>query len=228
MGALPAQRPGIPAAVAIRLPSKRDPEARTISAGVAYLSSLARPEWPPIAYRADMVTRILTDFDVPFVTFDQFGSLIDVSPSAEKLVDPMTRAKLGLICQGIVRQMLAVRGASDIRVAAADGAINSAVVESLSISIHSLSVGDGNCVAVGVLAAASRAPSDVDVLSMLTVREREVAQLLASGASTKSIAHALGRSIHTVRRHTDRIFAKTGVGTRTQLACKLLGSARAS
>jgi DNA-binding CsgD family transcriptional regulator len=52
----------------------------------------------------------------------------------------------------------------------------------------------------------------------LTVREAEVAQLVAGGASNAGIAEALSVSEATVKAHLTRIYAKLGVRSRTQLA----------
>jgi DNA-binding NarL/FixJ family response regulator len=51
----------------------------------------------------------------------------------------------------------------------------------------------------------------------LTARELEVARLIACGEPTKAIAATLGISVHTACRHTERIYAKLGVRSRTQL-----------
>jgi DNA-binding CsgD family transcriptional regulator len=48
----------------------------------------------------------------------------------------------------------------------------------------------------------------------LTPREAEVALHLASGATRKQIAAALGISANTVRAHTEHVFQKLGVSTR--------------
>jgi DNA-binding NarL/FixJ family response regulator len=45
-----------------------------------------------------------------------------------------------------------------------------------------------------------------------------VAHLLAQGLPTKAIAAALGVSIHTVRRHSESVFKKLNVNTRTAAA----------
>ena len=50
----------------------------------------------------------------------------------------------------------------------------------------------------------------------LTPRESAVARLLAAGKPSKAIAAALGISTHTARRHTERVFAKLGVRSRTE------------
>jgi DNA-binding NarL/FixJ family response regulator len=54
----------------------------------------------------------------------------------------------------------------------------------------------------------------------LTSREREVGELLAEGLATKAIAARLGISLHTVRRHTERIFRKLCVQSRTLAALR--------
>ena len=52
----------------------------------------------------------------------------------------------------------------------------------------------------------------------LTTREREVALLAASGASSKQIAARLIVSKRTVDSHLDRVYRKLGVSGRDQLA----------
>lgn len=55
----------------------------------------------------------------------------------------------------------------------------------------------------------------------LSRREKEVAQLLARGASTLEIARQLFISTHTVRDYVKAIFAKLGVSSRGELVAKL-------
>jgi non-specific serine/threonine protein kinase len=52
----------------------------------------------------------------------------------------------------------------------------------------------------------------------LTAREREVATLIAQGATNRAIAETLVISERTVERHVANIFAKLDVGSRTQIA----------
>jgi DNA-binding CsgD family transcriptional regulator len=56
----------------------------------------------------------------------------------------------------------------------------------------------------------------------LTRKEAEVALLLARGNTTARIAEVLFLSPHTVRRHTESIFSKLDVHTRSEVASKLL------
>ena len=50
----------------------------------------------------------------------------------------------------------------------------------------------------------------------LTVRQREILQMLADGLQTEAVARKLGLSTETVRTHTKRILAKLHADTRTQ------------
>lgn len=71
------------------------------------------------------------------------------------------------------------------------------------------------------------APSDVRELlgrKGLTDREADVAELIAQGATNAEIGKALFVSGATVKTHLSRVYAKTGVRNRTQLAI-LLGGA---
>lgn len=61
-----------------------------------------------------------------------------------------------------------------------------------------------------------------DLLASLTPRERDVAALVASGASNPEIAQALFLSRKTVERHVSSAFAKLGVRNRTELATLLV------
>ncbi len=69
------------------------------------------------------------------------------------------------------------------------------------------------------------AQADGDLASQyaLSPRERQVAMLLGRGLSTQDIAATLDVSVHTVKRHTERVFAKLGVRTRAAVAA-LIGT----
>jgi DNA-binding CsgD family transcriptional regulator len=58
----------------------------------------------------------------------------------------------------------------------------------------------------------------------LTPREAEVALRIASGATRESIAAELQVSPHTVRAHTERVFIKLGVRTRSAVAMALMNA----
>jgi len=58
-------------------------------------------------------------------------------------------------------------------------------------------------------------------MDALSEREREIAELAASGASNVEIAQTIFLSRKTVERHLSNIFAKVGVRNRTELATRL-------
>lgn len=55
----------------------------------------------------------------------------------------------------------------------------------------------------------------------LSRREREVAALIARGCRNAEIARRLAISVATVKDHVHRILAKTGMGSRTEVAAAL-------
>jgi DNA-binding NarL/FixJ family response regulator len=58
--------------------------------------------------------------------------------------------------------------------------------------------------------------ADADISAALTLREREVLNAIAAGASNKIIAIDLKISEHTVKFHINSIFGKLGVSSRTE------------
>jgi DNA-binding CsgD family transcriptional regulator/tetratricopeptide (TPR) repeat protein len=66
-------------------------------------------------------------------------------------------------------------------------------------------------------------PDGQDPLAHLTLTEQQVAALVADGASNREIAQRLHLSVKTVEGTLTRIYRKTGVRSRTQLAALVLG-----
>ena len=56
----------------------------------------------------------------------------------------------------------------------------------------------------------------------LTRREAAVSRLLAQGHTNAHVAQLLGISVHTARRHAERVFLKLGVHSRAAVAGKLV------
>lgn len=78
---------------------------------------------------------------------------------------------------------------------------------------------------VGVILEAARGIHLVDVVVAalgLTPRERDVAEQVLQGRSTRQIAAALGVTAYTVQDHLKAIFDKAGVRSRGELASQLL------
>ncbi len=62
----------------------------------------------------------------------------------------------------------------------------------------------------------------------LTPTERRVAELVAEGQANKQVAHALGVAQKTVELHLSHVYAKLGVGSRTELVRRLSMGSSAS
>jgi DNA-binding NarL/FixJ family response regulator len=71
-------------------------------------------------------------------------------------------------------------------------------------------------------ASLGRAPGDHRALTGLTARQREVAALVARGASNRAIADELAISEKTVEKHVQAIFARWDVHSRTAIANRVL------
>jgi DNA-binding NarL/FixJ family response regulator len=65
-------------------------------------------------------------------------------------------------------------------------------------------------------------------MDLLSSREREVIQYVASGMTNPEIAQALGLSRHTVKNYLFRIFDKVGVSSRTELICHTMNRGKRS
>lgn len=75
--------------------------------------------------------------------------------------------------------------------------------------------------------ASDASPGDRPLTTKLTKRESAVARLVADGARNSEVAGALAIAEATVKTHLVRIYEKLGIGTRTQLAVLLRGTAPA-
>lgn len=77
----------------------------------------------------------------------------------------------------------------------------------------------GPCVAL-IFEAPERAPTWA---TALTPRQREVADLLAHGATAPEVARHLGVAVETVRTHVKAIYDKLGIASRAELARHVVG-----
>lgn len=91
-------------------------------------------------------------------------------------------------------------------------------------------IGAGETVLISVEALAESMPSTARLRTHhgLTEQESRVALLLAKRSTTEEIAEQLRISKNTVRRHIERVLAKLGVSTRTDVRDRLTSMHRSS
>ncbi|HST38330.1 MAG TPA: helix-turn-helix transcriptional regulator [Conexibacter sp.] len=173
----------------------------------------------------------------------QLRGALDLSPSALAIVDPdaagplANRAASALLAgieegeallYDLVSRPAGARGGwtSALPVRLRDGGS-----AELRADVRALD-GDGALVATlslrgggaGGAAQADATHAPPPAWSLLTPREREVAQLVVEGLSDREIAARLVLSPHTVRQHLKRIYSRLGVGSRVQLVRLALGA----
>jgi DNA-binding CsgD family transcriptional regulator len=159
---------------------------------------------------------LLDHFGIPSARFDRTGRLVGISPAISEVYDRS---------DDVVAH--ATRLARELLVEGRDRVPPDAVVAAPGLDGRTilraqfLPPGDDAEVIVLVLAAGRDRLRSLNRLAGLSQRETEVAVAIASGASTKEIAGRLGISIHTARRHTERVFAKLGVRSRAQVVMML-------
>jgi DNA-binding CsgD family transcriptional regulator len=156
------------------------------------------------------VPELLQYFGVAMATFDEAGRLTGLSPSLSRLLGKRAEhfSRVGsTLALTVIR-----RSGTEEDVASAlmpDGC--------LRLEAHRLCTNGREAAVVVVHAARSEHPLIEGDTWGLSRREAEVASLIGGGASTRTIATALGISAHTVRRHTERVFTKVGVHRRQEL-----------
>lgn len=143
------------------------------------------------------------------------GGLVVLSPSgAPVVVDPEARAILGLaplrggLLADAVLQAAGHEGGGRAVVDVSGGLI--------VVTARRLETGEA------VVDLSLRRRERAGALAALTSREAAVAGQVARGATNREVAVALGIAAATVKRHLERVYQKTGVHGRTELAALVL------
>jgi len=143
------------------------------------------------------------------------------------LADEPKRVDVVERCEQMTQSLLGVRG-SDVeadelvktsketqhivRGASASYTLRATLVPSLLSSARPCAV-----VVVAPRHAQRRSAEELRERYGLTQREVEVAYLLAGRKRQRELAEILGISVHTARRHTERVLQKLGIGRREQV-----------
>lgn len=175
---------------------------------------------------------------IAFVHFDAEGAPVRISPDARLLLRP--HVERGLVCLSREAHQFLTAGVElaaprefdlhgcgvSLRVGAVAMMAAAGRLEVLMVISHADS---GTASAASETDTATQANTAVTAASadsplrcyfdsrQLTDRERQVAEHIATGLPSPAIATLLGISVHTVRRHTERVFTKTGARSRSGL-----------
>lgn len=166
----------------------------------------------------------LAEFGVAFICFDASGRTTHISPAAKSALGADALFALRTAAEAVA----SARAARQSVVDAAAGVAPSTELVVPGPLAHARwhlqwHAGPSDALAVLVLHGTRPAQERTALLEeRMTDRERQVARLIASGASTKEIAARLAISPHTARRHTERVFQKCGVRCRAALAAMMV------
>jgi two-component system, NarL family, nitrate/nitrite response regulator NarL len=153
--------------------------------------------------------RILVDHGIPSTELAQADlAILDLGASTR--TPEISVPWIALVDEGARPADLLARGASAVL------RRDPELEERLSIALMAVHLG---LVVVDAPLARDALPEpwiDLDEGEDLTLRERKVLTLIASGLSNKKIAQRLGISEHTAKFHVNSILAKLGASTRTE------------
>lgn len=212
------------------------PESRVFGDDAADLLSVLAP-----AFQAglDAVARVKTaraaldDLAQPLIMFDTAGREIHRSPALSEVLPAEASAPVVARCGALARDAGAAVWDPRRRATIPAPSVGKVSVggREYLLRITLLPEGvvsTGPAVAVLVLPRTPTPFPDGETLQGrfdLTPREAEVALQLAAGATRKRIARDLAISPHTVRAHTEKVFQKLGVSTRSAVAAAIVGGA---
>ncbi len=141
------------------------------------------------------------------------GDVVTTTAAAERYLDELRDEQVGQVLRSVVA---AVR---------TGGPVSSVVVgDAGPVAFHGMPVKgrDGEFSVVVERPRPARLADTIMHSYGLTEREREVATAAVRGETSRRIAAALDLSLHTVNDHLKSIYEKAGVGSRGELAARLL------
>jgi DNA-binding CsgD family transcriptional regulator len=181
---------------------------------------------PPTASQRFSHENALEAFNVPFVYMSGDGSSVYASAAAEALLrSDAAGASLATQVRQAGKELCWSHGHTRLPVGHLQlvREVPCCTDDGKVLALH-LAVSSTGQFGVVIVIRPSAAAGPVRLPALgLTQREAEVARLIAGGLATKAIAALLGISIHTVRHHSERVFEKLGVHTRSSVAAVLSG-----
>lgn len=181
-------------------------------------------------HRLDLI-QTLDCLEHPTAVFDAAGRLLHFTPAFQALVDedPEKERLEGAVAAAARR--IRVLGEDPRAAAACQLDCSSAGVRTnfatyrLTATTHRSPLSHSaslTLVALRRTTPVMRTQEDLRATYSLTAAEARVAVHLVSSRSSAEIARDLCVTVHTVRRHTEKILLKAGVRSRTELATRLL------
>jgi DNA-binding CsgD family transcriptional regulator len=162
------------------------------------------------------VLRVLTDFRLAFATFDRAARCVDLSHEALGIFGP-DFSRADRLCATLLTGLLDDEG--DRGPWSRQRGIALHPNGRYELRAELLPPGDESRAAVVLALPCADAPARSDLGALgLTTRENDVARLLVCGRSARTVASSLGISVHTARRHTEKLYTKLGVSSRAELA----------
>ncbi len=160
---------------------------------------------------------------MPFVRLTPRGAVIEVSEEARRLLGADSVSVLGELVElardNATNRRTLLTGDPVGAPRALDVRIGLRHCGSLRVRTVQLTGPAGDMEVLAVLSPESpdRVRQFFDA-HQLTEREREVAARLSAGRGLSAVAADLTISVHTARRHTEKVYAKLGVHSRAELA----------
>lgn len=218
-------------------PSAAALERRALVGAVlpAFRSGLAL--WRQLGDRRTELGRMLDALADAVLLYDAAGTLLHANPAALRLLGAGADAdRLRAEAQGVAWSVGAIarRGplGPTVGPAAAAHATRELRLGTRTVTLRgalapSWLLGRDPGVLVTLETATAAAPTDAELCARfgLTVRELEVARLIAEGLANKQIAARLGLSFYTARNHVERVLGKLGAANRAHVVAMLGGAA---
>jgi DNA-binding CsgD family transcriptional regulator len=182
-------------------------------------------QWRRQGQRLSAVFDWLTE---PAVIADSRGGVLHITSALDSLLadDPEGQVARDALCAA-VRELAATAGTAMLeQVSGATSRVLStgrARYRVIACRFGEQAVGGQGFIIAALQSLCPRIVSDGELRDRfgLTPAEIRVAKRLANGHSSKEIAQQLGITLHTVRRHTEKVFMKLGVRSRAEAAARL-------
>ena len=158
------------------------------------------------------------------IVLDEDGSVRSVTDQARFWLEQFPRDRGTGLQLPVAVHAVARRAVAQVRSGPAYASVQLISGKRLTVHAAPLHTDSPDPTTVAVMLAPAT-PAELEPLRLalhgLTPREREVARLLARGASNEGIAQALWISRYTAKDHVKAVYAKLRVGSRAELTARL-------